>query len=258
MLWIGGQITSSNIIVSLFLPSSVCLIIPLIIAALKLKGNIAPLSPNVAIGDIRVLPIQRNVILFSGLSILLFVPIFKTVTHLPPFMWMLLGLGILWVISEILHKERDNEDKDELSVVYALRKIDTPSILFFLGILVSISALQSSGILLSFATFLSSHISSPYLIAAIIGLFSAVVDNVPLVAASMGMYGLDQYPTDHNFWEFLAYCTGTGGSALIIGTAAGVAAMGMENMNFFWYLKRISLLALIGFAAGAGFYILVS
>ncbi len=255
MLWIGGQITSLNIIKSLFAPSLLCLAVPLAIAAMKLKGNIKPLSAVLTLGDTRVKPIQRNIILFSGITVLLFVPVFKTVTHLPPFMGMLLGLGILWVISEIIHKDRDNEDKGNLSVVYALRKIDTPSILFFLGILVSISALQSSGILADIAAVLSVHISSPFLIAAILGLFSAVVDNVPLVAASMAMYSLEQFPTDHNFWEFLAYCTGTGGSALIIGTAAGVAAMGMESINFFWYLKRISLLALAGFGAGAVLYL---
>ncbi|MGZ4099948.1 MAG: SLC13 family permease, partial [Bacteroidia bacterium] len=158
---------------------------------------------------------------------------------------------IVWIVSEILHKDEDTADKDVLSVVYALRKIDTPSILFFLGILIAISCLESSGILPQFAEFLSKSLGNEKLVVTVIGLCSAVVDNVPLVAASIGMYDLNQYPTDHNFWHFLAYSTGTGGSALIIGSAAGVAVMGMENITFSWYLKKISLWALLGFFSGA-------
>jgi Na+/H+ antiporter NhaD/arsenite permease-like protein len=249
MLWIGGQITSTNIIMRLIIPSIICLLAPLTIASLRLKGNIQTLSKEVSTSVVS--RFHRNMIFFSGIGVLVGVPIFKSFTHLPPFMGMLLGLGILWIISEIIHKDKDTEDKDALSVVYALRKIDTPSILFFLGILVAISALQSAGMLTLFAGFLDKNIGNESLIVMIIGLFSAIVDNVPLVAASMGMYDLAQYPTDHSFWEFLAYCTGTGGSALIIGSAAGVAVMGMEKMDFFWYLKKISWLALIGFFAGA-------
>lgn len=254
MLWIGGQITSKNIILTLIIPSLVCLIVPLIFASLRIKGNIADKIQE----DTIVTPAtkrNRNVIFFSGIGVLVFIPVFKSITHLPPFMGMLLGLGVLWIISEIIHKDKDTEDKDTLSVVYALRKIDTPSILFFLGILVAISALQSSGQLTQFAGFLDKNVGNQNAIVMIIGLFSAIVDNVPLVAASMGMYGFDKYPTDHSFWEFLAYCTGTGGSALIIGSAAGVAVMGMEKMNFFWYLKKIAWLALIGFFSGALTYI---
>lgn len=254
MLWIGGQITSKNIILTLIIPSLACLIVPLIFASLRIKGNIADKIQE----DTIVTPAtkrNRNVIFFSGIGVLVFIPVFKSITHLPPFMGMLLGLGVLWIISEIIHKDKDTEDKDTLSVVYALRKIDTPSILFFLGILVAISALQSSGQLTQFAGFLDKNVGNQNAIVMIIGLFSAIVDNVPLVAASMGMYGFDKYPTDHSFWEFLAYCTGTGGSALIIGSAAGVAVMGMEKMNFFWYLKKIAWLALIGFFSGALTYI---
>lgn len=252
MLWIGGQITSTNIIMKLILPSVVCLLVPLIAASLRMKGFIV--NTNEEVNNNHVNKSARNIIFFSGIGVLLCVPVFKSVTHLPPFMGMLLGLGVLWIISELIHKDKDTEDKDVLSVVYALRKIDTPSILFFLGILVAISALQASGALTSFAGILDSHIGNQNLIVMIIGLCSAVVDNVPLVAALMGMYDLSQYPTDHSFWEFLAYSTGTGGSALIIGSAAGVAVMGMEKMDFFWYVKKISWLALIGFFAGAFTY----
>jgi Na+/H+ antiporter NhaD/arsenite permease-like protein len=184
------------------------------------------------------------------------VPVFKTVTHLPPFMGILIGLGILWVITEILHSGKNEEDKHALSVVSALRKIDAPSILFFLGILVSISALQSTGVLSNLAQWLTANIHSENSLVISIGLLSSVIDNVPLVAAVQGMYDLNQYPTDHYFWEFLAYCAGTGGSALIIGSAAGIAAMGMEKISFFWYLKTISLLALLGYFSGAFTYIL--
>jgi Na+/H+ antiporter NhaD/arsenite permease-like protein len=163
---------------------------------------------------------------------------------------MLMGLGIMWVITEILHHEKDTQDKHFLSVLYALRKIDTPSILFFLGILISVAALQSIGALLNVATQLNEQIGNPSIIVIIIGVLSSIVDNVPLVAASMGMYGLDQYPPDHFFWHFMAYCAGTGGSLLIIGSAAGVAAMGIEKIEFFWYLKKIAWLALVGYIAG--------
>ena len=159
------------------------------------------------------------------------------------------------IITEWIHSEKDTEDKNTLTVVYALRKIDTPSILFFLGILISISALQATGQLSQLAQWLTTTIANETIIVMAIGLLSAIVDNVPLVAAAQGMYSLEQYPTDHFFWEFLAYATGTGGSALIIGSAAGVAAMGMEKIEFFWYVKKITWLALIGYFVGAIIYI---
>ena len=199
---------------------------------------------------------HRNFVFILGISVLIFVPFFKTVTHLPPFMAILFGLGFIWIVTEILHSQSDTADKHALSVAYALRKIDTPSILFFLGILVSIAALQSTGQLTQLAQWLTSTIKNDTVIVICVGLLSAVVDNVPLVAASQGMYGLEQYPTDSFFWQFLAYATGTGGSALIIGSAAGVAAMGMEKITFFWYLKRISWLALAGYFAGIIIYLI--
>lgn len=250
MLWIGGQITSHNIILKLFLPSLACLVIPLLVVSFQLKGNIEARVQTVS-SNKSIYKFHRNIIFFTGIGVLLFIPVFKSITHLPPFMGMLLGIGILWVVSEIIHKDKDTADRDALSVAFALKKIDTASILFFLGILVAIAALQSSGQLSLFSDFLDRNIHNQDLIVMIIGLCSAVVDNVPLVAASMGMYDLNTFPTDHSFWIFLAYCTGTGGSALIIGSAAGVAAMGMEKITFFWYLKKMSWLALIGFFSGA-------
>jgi Na+/H+ antiporter NhaD/arsenite permease-like protein len=187
---------------------------------------------------------------------LLLVPVFKTVTHLPPFMGSLLGLGILWVVVEMLHNGKDEADRKSYTVAYALRKIDASSILFFLGILLAISVLESTHQLAYLSKWMDTTLKDQNIIVMTIGLLSAIVDNVPLVAATMGMYSLEQFPQDHYMWEFLAYCTGTGGSVLIIGSAAGVAAMGIEKIDFMWYLKRISWLALIGYFAGAVVYIL--
>jgi NhaD family Na+/H+ antiporter len=257
MLWIGGQITSLNIIIKLFLPSLVCLLVPLLLIRMFVKGPFQPPSEQFDAEETNpTTASQRKIVFLSGLGILLLVPVFKTVTHLPPFMGMLIGLGIIWLITEIIHGDKDEEDRKRFTVSYAIRKIDTPSILFFLGILLAVAALESTGQLANVTASLDKHLKDENAIAISMGLVSAVVDNVPLVAASMGMYHMDRFPTDHYFWEFLAYTTGTGGSALIIGSAAGVAAMGIERINFMWYLKRISWLALAGFFAGAAAYIL--
>jgi Na+/H+ antiporter NhaD/arsenite permease-like protein len=255
MLWIGGQITASKIIPRLILPSLVCLIVPLILVSFRIKGKVDRPEDERINGN--ALPVlHQKIILFSGIVVLISVPVFKTLTGLPPYMGILLGLGIIWIITEILHRSKDDEEKRSFTVVNALRKIDTSTILFFLGILIAISAMQSTGILTKLSESLSKSINNQSIIVISIGLISSIVDNVPLVAAAQGMYDLVQYPTDHYFWEFLAYCAGTGGSALIIGSAAGVAAMGMEKINFLWYMKHITWLALLGFFSGAFFYIL--
>lgn len=258
MLWIGGQITTLNIISKLILPSLICLAVPLIYLSFRLKGKVSRPSSNANSNNQNLTQKHQFIVFFSGVFILVLVPVFKTLTHLPPFMGMLLGLGILWIITEVINDKKDEEIRHSLSVVQALRRIDVPSILFFLGILISIAALQSVGILTQCAQWMSAKLHNDNIIVISIGLLSSVIDNVPLVAATQGMYDLIQYPTDHYFWEFLAYCTGTGGSALIIGSAAGVAAMGIEKIKFFWYLKNISLLALLGYLAGALTYILQS
>ena len=256
MLWIGNQITTKEVIVKTILPSLACLLTPLIILSFRLRGKIERPSQTTESKNKSLSERQQLWIFIAGVSILILVPVFKTLTHLPPFMGILMGLGILWVITEIMHGDKDEEDKHNLSVVYALRKIDASSILFFLGILISIAALQSTGVLAGLAEWMTNTIANDDIIVISLGLLSSIVDNVPLVAAAQGMYSLSVYPTDHYFWEFLAYCTGTGGSILIIGSAAGVAAMGMENIKFFWYLKHVSLLALFGYLAGAAVYIL--
>jgi NhaD family Na+/H+ antiporter len=257
MLWTGNQITAANIMIKLIVPSLVCLLVPLLFMRFVFKGNITrPVQEydngEPAPGSSR----QRNIVFFSGITVLLMVPVFKTITHLPPFMGILIGLGIIWIITEVINSNKDEEDRKTYTVSYALRKIDTPSILFFLGILLAISALESVGQLTLASSWMDKTLKDQNLIVMSIGLFSSIVDNVPLVAAAQGMYDLNTYPTDHYFWEFIAYCTGTGGSILIIGSAAGVAAMGLEKINFIWYLKKIGWLALIGYFAGAIVYIL--
>ncbi|MDP3667980.1 MAG: sodium:proton antiporter NhaD [Sediminibacterium sp.] len=248
MLWIGGQITALHIMKQLILPSLIACIIPALIVSYRFRGKRIEAMPESMCTAIEKR--DGKIVLFSGLGFLIFVPVFKTLTHLPPFMGILLALGFMWVITTIIHKSKDHEKANRYSVANALQKVDTPSILFFLGILLAVSALQSFGILKNLATFLSSTLKNDYLIGIALGLLSAIVDNVPLVAASQGMFDLSTYPTDHPFWEFLALTTGTGGSAVIIGTAAGVAVMGIEQIDFMWYLKKIGWLALVGFVAG--------
>ena len=254
MLWIGGQITALNIMKQLLLPSIAVCIVPICIITYRFRGQkFSAVTASVSTDKEKR---EGKIILFSGIGFLLFVPLFKTITHLPPFMGMLLVLGFMWVITTSIHKNKRSEVVEKFTVAKALQKIDTPSILFFLGILLAVSALQSLGLLKDLATILSTTLKNDYLIGAALGLLSAFVDNVPLVAASQGMYDLTTYPTDHPFWEFLALTTGTGGSIIIIGSAAGVAIMGIEQIDFIWYLKKISWLALIGFVAGIFLFLL--
>jgi len=256
MLWIGGQITAGSIIIQAILPSLVCFLVPAFFISRQVKGNAERADESENNTTFTNTSRERNTVFWVGVGSLLFVPVFKTVTHLPPYMGVLLGLGVMWVITEMIHSGKDDAERGQLSVNHALRKIDTPSILFFLGILLSIAALQVTGVLTQIATSMDNSIGNIKIITVLIGLLSAIVDNVPLVAAAQGMYGLEQYPTGHFFWEFLAYCAGTGGSCLIIGSAAGVAAMGLEKIEFFWYMKKIGWLALLGYLAGAAVFLL--
>ncbi|MEY3179259.1 MAG: hypothetical protein RJB42_1500 [Bacteroidota bacterium] len=257
MLWMGNQITSLGIIKTVFIPSLISVIIPLLGLSYILQGVIPPPLKDENISK-RSTAKERNLVLIIGLASLLFVPVFKTWTGLPPFMGMLFSLGVMWLITEIIHNGKDTMDKDNLSVNFAIRKIDTPSILFFLGILISVAALQSAGTLHEMADYLNHQIGNQKIIVMVLGGLSAVIDNVPLVAATQGMYALSDFGTDHPFWLFLAYCSGTGGSMLIIGSAAGVAAMGLTKIEFFWYLKKVSFWALLGYLSGAATFILMS
>ncbi len=287
MLWIKGQISAANIIETLLVPSLVCMAAPLIYLSFKMKGEIkrADYDYEAAEKDENVK--GSKLMFFLGVSALLFVPIFKTVTHLPPYMGMLLGLAVIWAVSELIHIDKDEEEKKPYTAIHALSKIDTSSILFFLGILLAISSLESTGILEELAMWMNKTIGNKDIIVVAIGLLSAVVDNVPLVAASQGMYplatelvnpdayhfamshtnlihdgivmynGVEYFLQDAKLWEFIAFCAGTGGSCLIIGSAAGVAVMGMEKIDFIWYMKRITILALIGYFAGILCYVAI-
>lgn len=254
MLWIDGQITALNIMKQLILPSLVGCLIPALMIARHFKNKTQEGTPVAYCSEAE----KKNgsIILYSGIGFLLFVPAFKTVTHLPPFMGMLLALGCMWIITTVVHKGKEEEHAQKFTVAKALQKIDSASILFFLGILLAVSALQSYGLLTQMASFLTRNLQNDYLIGASLGILSALVDNVPLVAASQGMFDMATYPTDHPFWEFLALTTGTGGSMIIIGSAAGVAVMGIEKIDFVWYLKKISWLALIGFLCSIGVFLL--
>lgn len=284
MLWIGGQITPGNIIKTLILPSLVCMFVPLIALSFTLKGEVSRAEYDYDEAS-KQEDVKGSVLMFFlGVGLLLFVPVFKTLFHLPPYLGMMFGLGVIWAVSEILHIDKTEEEKKPYTAIHALSKIDTSSILFFLGILLAIASLESTGILKNLALSMSEAIGNLDIIVFAIGLLSAIVDNVPLVAASMGMYPLasatvnpeafqfavsnpdivhegvfmfqnvQYFMVDAKMWEFMAYAAGTGGSCLIIGSAAGVAAMGMENIDFVWYLKRIAWLALIGYIGGALVY----
>lgn len=273
MLWIGGQISASGIVAALFLPSLACLLVPLLILSFVLKGDAQRPARVEETEESRrnpTTPFERNLVFGLGIGSLLFVPVFKTVTHLPPYMGILLGLSVLWIATAIVHRSKNDEDKHPLSVSGVLRRIDTTSVLFFLGILLAVSSLATAGHLGQLAGVLKESLGNVYAINVAIGLLSAVVDNVPLVAGAMKMYPLmtpeavaaqpdlapwlGRFLIDGDFWELLAFCAGTGGSCLIIGSAAGVAAMGMERITFFWYLRNIGALALAGFLSGVGVY----
>jgi Na+/H+ antiporter NhaD/arsenite permease-like protein len=291
MLWIGGQISAVNIIKTLIVPSLVCMIVPVVALSFQLKGEVERAAYDTK-EALKIEKVKGSGLMFGfGLGALLFVPVFKTVTHLPPYMGMLLGLAVVWIVSELIHVDKTEEEKKPYSAIHALQRIDVPSVLFFLGILIAISSLESLHVLENAAIFLNEKIGNLDVITSLIGALSAIVDNVPLVAASMGMYPLATatstnpvYVEAYNFaianptlvtdghflfnntmyflqdakmWEFMAYAAGTGGSMLIIGSAAGVAAMGMENISFIWYVKKITFYAAIGYVAGIFTYMAV-
>ena len=256
MLWIGGQVSAVAIIKGLFLASVVNLAVPLSLVSFSLRGQTFQIGASNQNSVARpISAFDRNVMFFLGSGILVMIPIFKTVSHMPVFMGALFGLGILWIVGEVVHRNKPDEEKESLTLGHALRRIDSSSIIFFLGILLAVGTLENAGILARLADWLSYTIGRLDVIVFILGIVSAVIDNVPLVAASMGMFPLTQHPRDSFLWEFMAYCAGTGGSILVIGSAAGVAAMGLERIEFVWYLQRVSGLAFIGYVAGAVVYI---
>ena len=264
MLWIGGQISVYQIISTLFIPSIITLLAPLIYLSWKLEGEIEQPEVIDSKKNQAVSKKEQSTVLAIGILGLIFVPVFKTVTHLPPFMGMMFSLGILWLVTDVMHRKKSFDIKRKLSVIGVFKKVDVASVLFFLGILLAVSSLQTGGQLDDMALGLDRAFGTDseagiYLVGSLIGLLSAIVDNVPLVAGVMGAYELVPgtfFAQDALFWNFLAYCAGTGGSVLIIGSAAGVAVMGLEKIPFGWYLKKISLLALIGYISGILAYVL--
>lgn len=258
MLWIGGQISATSIMKTLFIPSVISLLVPMIYFSFTLKGDLHRVDKEEE--DTKKTEKVRGSkqMLIGGLGALIFVPVFKSITHLPPYMGMLLGLSVVWIMSELIHFNKDEQEKKPFSAVHALSKIDAPSVLFFLGILLAVGALEHAHILYGLAIWMNATIGNLDLIVFFMGIMSSIVDNVPLVAATMGMYSLSEFPMDSRLWEFTAYCAGTGGSILIIGSAAGVAVMGMAKVSFGWYLKRITFAAILGYLAGAIYFMLVN
>lgn len=253
MLWIGGQVTTTAIVTRLIVPSLVNMLVPLAIVAWTLRGK-PVVGPDTAPAGAAATPaFEKNLMFALGLAVLLAVPVFKGVTHLPPFLGILLGLGILWAVGDFLH--RKGPPTNRVTVAHAMTRIDLSAVVFFIGILLAVATLEHAGVLATLATWLDAAIGRLDVIVMVIGVVSAVVDNVPVVAAAMGMYSMDVHPQDSFLWEFMAYCAGTGGSILIIGSAAGVAAMGIEKIDFLWYLRRFGVLATGGYVAGAVTYI---
>lgn len=253
MLWIHGQISTLPTMKALFVPSVVSLAVPLALMSLTSETNGPNEQYSTVLASEQMAP-RGHLVFAVGIGALVFVPVFKAITGLPPYMGMLLGLGILWILTDAIHYGDDERQK--LKVPQALSRIDTQGVLFFLGILLSVSSLDAAGILRELANYLDVHIPNTELIASAIGVVSAIIDNVPLVAATMGMYDLTSFPQDADFWQLIAFCAGTGGSMLIIGSAAGVAFMGMEKVNFFWYLRKISGYSFAGYAAGIATYLI--
>jgi Na+/H+ antiporter NhaD/arsenite permease-like protein len=249
MLWIGGQVTTWNIIRATLLPSIVCILLPILWMARTFAGDVRRPAATVTDSEIPIPARQRMMVFLIGVATLLGVPVFKHFTHLPPFMGIMFGLGVLWCYTEATHA-RHEEERGQFQVTAILRRIDHASILFFLGILVAVAGLETSGHLHRLATTLDRWLPNVFALNAGIGVLSAVVDNVPLVAAAQGMYPLTTYPADHMFWELLALCAGTGGSLLIFGSAAGVAVMGVLQMDFVWYVRRMLTPAALGYVGG--------
>jgi Na+/H+ antiporter NhaD/arsenite permease-like protein len=254
MLWMGNKVTTIKLFQLLIIPSLVCMIVPTFLAGFlpAFRGKF-----DIAVSDQKQNP-KGPLMLYTGLAMIIFVPIFKTVTHLPPYMGMMLSLSIIVLIAEIISNTgfsmntigtQDGEHSAS-PTFKALSKIEMPSILFFLGILMTVAALESLGMVFMFGESVQSTMNNNIFVM-LLGASSAVIDNVPLVAASMGMFNMTDFPTDNAIWHFIAFAAGTGGSMLIIGSAAGVVAMGMERIPFFWYLKNISWLALVGYLCGS-------
>ena len=264
MLWVHGNVTAMTLLSYVLIPSLFSMLVPLFIISKRLNGNLSPTPAPLSTSSV-ITTGERNTMFYLGVGGLIFVPVFKSITHLPPFVGMLFILGALWVFTEIFYNSKMLEKAKEHRLPKVIAKVDMPSILFFLGILMAVAVLQSTGVLSWMATLLDEKIHNIYVIDLILGILSSIVDNVPLVAGVMGMYPVSDpsavgyasnFVIDGTFWELLSYCAGVGGSILIIGSAAGVIAMGLEKINFGWYLKNVTWLAFIGYLSGVAVYML--
>ncbi|CAA7048325.1 unnamed protein product [Microthlaspi erraticum] len=256
MLWIHGRVSTFSTMKNLLLPSVVSLTVPLVLMSLtsEVNGMILNAPHSLLLASEQIAP-RGKLVLGVGCGVLVFVPILNSLTGLPPYMGVLFGLGVLWILTDVIHY--GDPERQHLKVPHALSQIDIQGALFFLGILLSVSSLESAGILKEIANYLDDHITNVELIASVIGVVSAIIDNVPLVAATMGMYNLSKFPQDSTFWQLISFCAGTGGSMLITGSSAGVAFMGMEKVDFFWYFRKVSGFSFVGYVAGIGAYLVV-
>ena len=276
MLWIGGQVSASSIILQLFVPCLIFMLVPLVFLSLNMKGVVVPpYRIERSKSFVQATDCERWIILLSGMGGLILVPVFHSLTHLPPFLGILLVLGIMWIFLEIMHHKKQRDFRTRLTLSEILKKLDITTVFFLLGIFLAVAGLESAGHLHQFGFFLSEKVHNIFAINILIGTLSSVVGSVPLVAGMMGTYEvispesmnfisdpakmayLRHFVTDGAFWELLAYCAGTGKSLLITGSAAGIVAMGLDKINFLWYLKKMSLLALAGYLSGITAYFLI-
>lgn len=258
LLWIGGQVSASNIVFKLFIPALVTILVPIVIASLRMKG-FAVLRVQMSMAQVKLEEKMRGSvsIFIAGVLGLLLVPIIKSLTGMPPFIGVLVSLSLVSLVSIVYHRNKTQEEKEKYSVTYALTKVDVSSILYFMGILLMVFALQEVHILSELALFLEQHLPNNNSMVIAIGVLSSIVDNGSLVAATQGMFSLTEFPMDNQLWEFIALCAGTGGSMLIIGSAAGIAIMDKEKITFSWYLKNITPLAVAGYIAGIVTFLLM-
>jgi len=259
LLWIGGQVSAAGIVKVLFIPSLMVILVPLIIASYRMKG-FAVLRAQISMADaIREEKMRGSLSIFlAGIFGLLLVPVIKAFTGLPPFIGVLISLGLVSLVSIYYHRNKTQDEKDKYSIASALTKVDVSSILYFMGILLLVFALQEVHILAELATFLQNSLPNNDTMVVAIGVLSSIVDNGSLVAATQGMFSLSEFPMDNSMWEFIALCAGTGGSMLVIGSAAGIAIMEKEKVTFMWYLKKITPLAVAGYIAGILSYMAIN
>lgn len=257
LLWVGGQVSAGGIILQLILPCLACIVAPVLVANIRLRGEV-PLLEQISMAEVVKAEHVRGSkrMLFTGVGSLILVPVIKSITGLPPFVGILFGLAVVCLVSETIHWKKTPAERQRYSVTYALSKVDVSAIFYFMGILLLVYMMEELNLLSAAGIFLRNHLPSLDFLVVLVGLLSAIIDNGSLVAAMQAMFSLQEFPMDSRLWEFTAYCAGTGGSLIILGSAAGIAVMNMEKISVGWYVKRISVLALLGYFSGIGVYLL--